>query len=109
MKFQNIETKRSGLRCPIRVMNHTGDSIMTTYDTEVADSAAVATKDLQNFWNECIEEFESKGTTLTPNVFGRIVGGTDYDPIRGEQIKAPGFDVGLFEEIVIQPVPLGGG
>jgi len=109
MKFQNIQTKRKGLRCPIRVMNLSGDDILTTYDTEVADSVAVATKDLQDFWDQCVDEFSSKGTSLTPTVAGRLHGATDFDWLTGEQIKAPEFDVGLFEEILIQPVPLTGG
>jgi hypothetical protein len=109
MKYQNIETKRKGLRCPIRVMNHEGDGILTTYDTEVEDSVAVATKDLQDFWAQCIEEFTDKGTSLTPTVTGKRIGATDFDLLTGAEIEAPEFDVGLFEEILIQPVPLGGG
>lgn len=109
MKYQNIHTKRKGLRCPIRIMNNSGDDVLTTYDTAVDDSAAVATEDLQRFWNECVEEFRDKGTSLTPRVYGKSVGSTSFDPITGDDINAPEFDVSLFDEILIQPVPLSGG
>jgi len=107
--FQNIQTKRKGLRCPIRVMNHSGDDILTTYDTAVEDSVAVATKDLQDFWGQCVDEFAGRGTSLKPTVAGKRIGSTDFDLLTGSEIESPEFDVGLFEEILIQPVPLSGG
>lgn len=107
--FQNIKTKRSGLRCAIRVMNHSGDDVLTTYDTMVDSSVEVATKDLQDFWQKCIDEFADRGTTkLKPVVCGRKVGAIDFDWL-GESVMAPDFDLGRFEEILIQPVPLVGG
>lgn len=107
--FQNIQTKRKGLRCPIRVMNHSGDEVLTTYDPEVADSSKVATEDLQRFWDECVDEFKDRGTSLTPKVYGKKVGGTDFDLISGDEINAPEFDIALFDEVLVQPVPLSGG
>lgn len=106
--FQNIQTKRKGLRCVIRVMNHAGDDILTTYDPTV-ESTAVATKDLQDFWSECIDEFSARGTSLTPTVAGKRIGESDFEILTGDEIQAPHFDVGLFEEILIQPMPLVGG
>jgi hypothetical protein len=107
--FQNIQTKRKGLRCPIRVMNHSGDDILTTYAPEVEDSVSVATKDLQDFWAQCVDEFEGRGTSLKPMVAGKRVGESDFGILTGAEIESPEFDVGLFEEILIQPVPLSGG
>ena len=107
--FQNIETKRKGLRCPIRVLNHSGDDLLTTYDPAVAGSSAVATKDLQDFWQECIDEFAGKGRPCLSMVVGKRIGASDFDVLSTEQIRAPEFDVADFVEVVIQPVPLGGG
>jgi len=108
--FQNIQTKRRGLKCVIRVINHSGDDILTTYDPMVADSVSVATKDLQDFFSECITEFESKGKSLmSPNVFVKHPGAEDFDMVTSDEVLAPNFDVGLFEEVLIQPVPLTGG
>jgi len=107
--FQNIQTKRKGLRCVIRVMNHSGDDILTTYAPDVSDSVAVATKDLQEFWGQCIDEFSAHGQSCLSMVAAKRIGSPDFDILTTEEIQAPTFDVGLFEEILIQPVPLAGG
>jgi len=107
--FQNIQTKRKGLRCPIRVMNYSGDDILTTYDTAIEDSVAVATKDLQDFWGQCVDEFKGRSTSLRPVIAGKRVGSSDFDMLSATEIESPEFDVGLFDEILIQPVPLAGG
>jgi hypothetical protein len=108
-KLHKMVAKRPGLRCPIRVMSHQGDGCLTTYDPAVEDSAAVATQDLRDFWGQCVDEFKGKGTSLTPVVAGKRVGGSSFDLLTGDEIAAPEFDVGLFDEILVQPVPLTGG
>lgn len=104
--FQNIKTKRVGLRCPIRVMNKSGDDLLTTYAPEVDNSVEVATEDLRNFWDSCIAEFGN--STLKPMLAGRRTGHADFDWIGGD-VMDPEFDLSLYEEVLIQPVPLSGG
>jgi hypothetical protein len=107
MNIQNIETKRKGLKCKIRVINHTGDSTLTTFDPVVDNSVSIATADLQDFVSECIKSF--KGRTLKPVVAGRRIGATEYDLIQGTELLAPEFDLGIFDDVIVQPVPLVGG
>lgn len=105
---QNIKTKRRGLRCEVQVMNSSGHDVLTTYDREVDNSVEVATEDLQRFMDECINEFRTKGSGLTPNVWGR-----SRDNPSGEMdqidVKADGFSVEPFTQITVMPVPLTGG
>ena len=105
MKIQNIEPKRAGLKCSIRVMNFSGDDVLTTYDTEVEDSVAIATEDLADFWEKCITEHKCKGT----NVWARRNGESEHDMLTLDEVRSPEFDLGLFEDVLIQPVPLTGG
>ena len=111
MNIHNIRTKHKGLRCLIRVINHQGDGILTTYDPSEKESVDIATQDLQDFFNSCIDQFKAVNadSQLTPNVWGRKVGGTEMDLILTSDIQSPTFDVGLYEDIMIQPVPLAGG
>lgn len=110
LNIQNIQTKRSGLKYKIRVLNHTGDSILTTFDPVVDNSVSVATADLQDFVSKCISEFASRGrTSLKPVVAGRRMGNAEYDMIRSEELMAPEFDLSIFDDVLVQPVPLVGG
>jgi hypothetical protein len=90
-------------------MSHAGDGCLTTYDPDVEDSVAVATQDLQDFWGQCVDEFARSGSSLTPTVAGKLTGADDFGLLTGDEIKAPDFDLGAYEEILVQPVPLGGG
>jgi hypothetical protein len=107
MKFQNIQTKRKGLRCQIQVTNHSGHDVLTTYEPGVDNSVEVAQADLAAFWDDCIAEFSRGGRTgLKPLVAGTKPGESEailVDP------KAPDFDLSLFENITVMPFPLAGG
>jgi len=109
--FQNIQTKRKGLACPINVMNHSGHDVLTTYDPQVDNSVEVATQDLQEFMQSCIAEFEGRGNRLKPNVFGKRPGQPEgeLDWIGLDELLSPDFSLEGFTEIMVQPVPLTGG
>lgn len=108
-KFQNVATKRKGLRCEIQIMNHSGHDVLTTYDTEVDNSVEVAQAELTAFFNECIAEFEkSSRGGLKPLVTGRTADMAQGDTTLVDPL-APDFDLSLYTQILIQPVPLVGG
>lgn len=102
--IQKIETIRPGLACEVQVFNHQGHGVLTTYEPGVDNSVEVAQADLVDFWDRCIAEFG--GRKLKPVVHGTLIGETEgklIDP------KAPDFDLGLFENVTVMPVPLTGG
>jgi hypothetical protein len=101
--IQNIKTVNAKHRCKVRVMNHSGDDILTTFDNDVATTCVEATETIQDFVKECLEKNRYKAT-----VFGRRVGAPDFDLIRFP-VDEPDFDLSLFEEVLIQPAPLVGG
>lgn len=107
-KFQDIQPKQAGLRCEIQILNHQGHGILTTYDPEVDNSVELATKELSDFWDECINSFSRGGRSeskLTPIVNGiKPCGSTDLI-----DIKAPDFDLSLYEQVTIMPMPMVGG
>lgn len=106
-KFQDIQPKQAGLRCEIQVLNHQGHGILTTYDPAVDNSVEIATKELDDFWNDCIKSFERGGSKskLTPIVNGiRSGGSTELI-----DIKAPDFNLSLYEQVTIMPMPMVGG
>ena len=105
--IQKISTKQRGFRCNVRIMNWSGDDILTTYDPAIEDSVSIATKDLQEFWGQCIDEYAQY--KQKPMLFGKTSTSTSYDWIKSEEILLPEFSVGLYENILIQPVPLSGG
>lgn len=108
-KFQDIETKRPGLRCEVQVFNHQGHGVLTTYEPGVDNSVEVAQADLIEFFDECIAEFTRSGSRgLKPLVAGRT---STMPPGESAQIdvKAPDFDLSLFEQVTIMPMPLAGG
>lgn len=108
-KFQDIVPKRAGLRCEIQVCNHQGHGVLTTYDQDVDNSVEVAQADLVEFWDQCIAEFNRSGKSgLKPIVNGRRIGAITHENELLD-IKAPEFDLGLFEQVTIFPVPLAGG
>jgi len=106
-KFQNIQPKVDGLRCEIQVLNHQGHGILTTFAPEVENSVELATKELNDFWGSCVDEYPGKNETVKkPHTWGRKVGESELNPI---DIKAPDFDLGLFEQVTILPTPMAGG
>lgn len=111
-KFQNIQPKRKGLRCEVQVINHQGHGVLTTYDPDVDNSVEVAQADLVKFFDECIGSFDKGnrygGGGLKPLVNGRRIGaGIEDNELL--DVKAPDFDLSLFEQVTIMPVPLAGG
>jgi hypothetical protein len=100
--IQNVQTVRAGLPCRVNVMNHSGDDLLTTYDPANAATCVEAAETIEAFWSRCIDEHH-----VTPTIFGRAVGGETFDLIQFDD--KPNLDPGLFEEILIQPVPLTGG
>jgi len=101
--FQNIKTRHKGHGCKIRVMNYSGDDVLTTYALDKPETVTVAQSDLAAFMDSCIAEY---GGQVNPNVFGRRIGMNEFDMV---DIKAPDFDLSLFSEVLVQPVPLTGG
>lgn len=108
-KFQDIQPKRAGLVCEIQVVNHQGHGVLTTYEPGVDNSVELAQGELEAFFDECITSFNRGGASgLKPMVNGRRIGaGTEENELL--DIKAPDFDLSLFEQVTIMPVPLAGG
>ena len=109
-KFQDIQPKRAGLACEIQVINQQGHGVLTTYDPGVDNSVEIAQADLVNFFDECIADFKRGGreSGLKPIVNGRRIGaGVEENEL--VDIKAPDFDLSLFEQVTIMPMPLAGG
>lgn len=109
MKFQDIQPKRAGLRCEVQVINRQGHGVLTTYEQGVDDSVEIAQADLEAFLDECIADFQRSGSMgLRSLVNGRRVGaGIEENELL--DIKAPDFDLSLFEQVTIMPVPFAGG
>lgn len=100
--IQNIQTSKPGLPCKVRVMNLTGDAVLTTYDNAEAATCVEASTAIGDFWDRCIAEH-----SYTPTMFGHRIGEPDFELLR--VADRPDFDLGLFDEILIQPAPLTGG
>ena len=110
-KFQDIQPKRAGLRCEVQIINQQGHGVLTTYEPGVDNSVEIAQADLTAFFDECIISF-NRGRShvggLKPIVNGRRIGaGTEENELL--DIKAPDFDLSLFEQVTIMPMPLAGG
>ena len=103
MSIQNLETVNPGRRCKVRVMNNSGDDVLTTFDNADVATCVEASETIEDFWSRCIDEHK------TPTIFGKAVGGGGFDLLRVDEGCKPNFDLGLFEEILIQPAPLVGG
>ena len=113
-KFQDIKPKRAGLRCEVQVINQQGHGVLTTYEPGVDNSVEVAQADLAVFFDECIASFNRGRSSssyiggLKPIVNGRRIGaGIEENELI--DIKAPDFDLSLFEQVTIMPMPLSGG
>lgn len=111
-KFQDIQPKREGLACEVQVINEQGHGVLTTYEPGVDNSVEVAQADLTAFFDECITDFNRGrrhgGSGLKPIVNGRRIGaGTEENELLN--VKAPDFDLSLFEQVTVMPMPLSGG
>ncbi len=109
--FQNIQTKVTGLPCRVRVMNKSGDDLLTTYDRADAASVEVATDEFSGFMDSCIKEYRGLRADFKKSslVVGRRPGQTEFDLIPFETIERDDFSLDVWEEILIQPAPLTGG
>ena len=81
----------------IRIMNHTGDTILATYDTDNAESVEVAQEELTKFLEDCIAKLGYE-----PPVWGRRAGQEGFLPLDE-------LSLDQCEEILCQPTPLVGG
>lgn len=108
--FQDIKPKRAGLRCEVQVINLQGHGVLTTYEPGVDNSVEIAQADLEAFFDECIASFRrsSPSSGLKPFVNGRLIG-AGVDGNERLDIKAPDFDLSLYEQVTIMPVALSGG
>lgn len=102
--MQNIQTIKSGLPCKIRVLNHSGDDVLTTFDNAATATCVEGSDAIGEFWDKCIETHGHK-----PTFYGRRTGERDYDLLTVDKGCKPEFDLSLFDEVVIQPAPLTGG
>ncbi len=82
-------------RCKINVLDQTGDSIVTTFDPDVAETCEVPQKALEDFWDKCVREHQPA------NIFGRV--GTEWKPF------IPTTDKLVNVEEIIRFDPLRGG
>jgi len=80
----------------IRKMDHTGDSVLATFDTSNQESIEVAQGELTKFLDDCVSRFGNK-----PPVWGRRIGEKGMDMIDPSNISQ-------CEEVVCQ-FPLVGG
>lgn len=102
--FQNVKTIRPGMRCKINVPNHTGHSVLTTYDPEIEDSAIAAQDAIGDFWDKCIDEMGKRGSNYRPTCWAQSIGEVGFkmvpDPRR--------LDLTTIQEVMVQ-APLAGG
>lgn len=103
--MQDIKTIRQGLRCKVRVMSHSGDDVLTTFDNTATATCVEASDAIGDLWDRCITEHKGH----KPTIFGRRTGEVDFDLLAVPDSARPKFDLTPFEEILIQPVPLIGG
>ncbi len=111
VKFQDIQPKVAGLACEIQVINQQGHGVLTTYEKGVDNSVELATAELAAFWGDCISSFNRGGgpsSGLKPIVNGRRIG-AGIEENEELDITAPDFDLSLFEQVTIMPMPLSGG
>ena len=109
-EFQDIKPIRAGLACEVQVINKQGHGVLTTYEPGLDNSVEIAQAELVTFFDECIESFNrgSHRSGLKPLVNGRRIGaGVEANELIDP--TADGFDLGLFEQITIMPMPLAGG
>jgi len=85
--------------CLIKFTDHTGDSVVATYDRELAETMEIATADLDKFWGECIEAYKNRGVPL--------VSGQRADTLAWELMER-GDTVAPYVNVLFTP-PLTGG
>jgi len=112
MLYQNVKIIVKGNPCKVRVANHSGDDILTTYDHGDVATVDQANMDVAAFFNACVDEFKLKNPSrpCKPNMFVRPKGEQDMTLVTtADDGKVHDLDLSLFEEVLIQPVPLAGG
>ena len=62
------------MRSQIRLMNHSGDSNLATYDPAVDDEVRVAQEALTAFLEECLRQYD-----YAPPVWSRCSGEKDFE------------------------------
>ena len=81
----------------IRILNHSGDEVLTAYDPTDTESVQVAQDELTAFLESCVAKLGYE-----PPVWGRRAGAEDFLPI--DEVSLEECD-----EVLCQPTPLVGG
>jgi len=84
-------------KAQIRRMDHTGDSLVAEWDTEVEEEVKVAQDELTKFLDSCVKEYGSE-----PPVWVRRIGQKEYD------MGGRDLDLSTVEEVIFQPMIRGG-
>lgn len=87
------------MRVKIRKMDHSGDSVMATYDTDVDNSVTVAQSELEAFLADCVAKHGE-----CPPVWAKRAGSTSFSPVKVEVGITPKIaeDLRNFEEMLLQ-------
>ena len=89
--------------CKIRRMDHTGDTIIATYDPVDECSVSVAEEELNKFWSDCIDKFgPERGSAAA--LFGKL---SDSEEFLLIDRKQP-VNLRQYDELLVQ-MPLTGG
>lgn len=88
--------------CKVRRMDHTGDTVIATYDPVDECSVSVAADALNKFWSDCIDRFGDRGLSAT--LFGREIDTTEFVFVDKKQL----VDLRKYDELLVQ-MPLTGG
>lgn len=87
------------MRVKIRKMDHSGDSVMATYDTDVDNSVNVAQNELEAFLSDCVARHGD-----CPPVWAKRTGATSFSPVTIEVGPKPKLteDLRTFDEVLLQ-------
>lgn len=86
------------MKVKIRKMDHSGDSVMLTYETENEESVKVAQCELEKFLNDCVARYGPDGC---PPVWAKRCGSDSFSSILIENNKIK-EDLRNFTEILTQ-------
>ncbi len=89
------------MKARIRKMDHSGDSIMATYETENAESIKVAQDELEKFLADCVSNYGPDGC---PPVWARRCDSDSFSPVSIEFGPKPKVidDLRTFNEVLTQ-------
>ena len=76
--------------------DHSGDSVLAEFDTDVDESVSVAQKALTAFLEECIETYDE-----APPVWGKRIGEESFGKFDMNEIRT-------FEEVLVHAPIVGG-